>query len=449
MRQKKRARNERLGNNANIVATKPKDHNRKYKEREFARRLLTENNVKNRKGEGVHRTRHCGAVRSHQAEAITLRISAKPEQGAAALGGVQTCACVWSCPVCAQKIAAQRGKEIARTIDLMTEDGHIPFMLTNTAWHSKDMPLAMLKNKMKQAHRYFVQSRRWRQLKAMFQIEHSIKAVEVTWGAENGWHPHQHAVLFAKADAILNASSEALETWISDIQDLWMKSLKRYGLTGVKEIAMDVKISGNVKKDYLAKLGLSDDDTANLDYELSGGVNKELGGKKIWSMLWLAWQGHSEFEKLYLEYVQAMSGDNWITWSHGLKDLCKIEEIADEEAAEIFSDIEREMVDLMTISDEEMLPVRKLYAIGDLLDLASRTRDADQVRDWLRVLAIDWNNSHAVKEYERELEAYKNLDKRLANLRRGYQQRNEHPAPDSEFFKLAQQLRQMKKRLNL
>lgn len=449
MKQKKRATKERLGNNANIVATKPKDANRKYKEREFARKLLSENNVKNRKGEGVHRTRHCGAVRAYQAETVTLRISANPEQGAAALGGVQTCGSVWSCPVCAPKIAAQRGKEISRAIDLMIEDGHIPIMLTNTAWHNVEMPLAQTKNKFKQAHRYFVQSRRWRELKAMFEVEHSIKAVEVTWGAVNGWHPHQHAIIFAKAEAILNASSEALETWISDVQDLWMKALKRYGLTGVKDIALDVKISGDVKKDYLAKLGLDDEDTANLDYELSGGMNKEQGGRKIWSLLWSAWQGQEEFERLYIEYVEAMSGDNWITWSHGLKQLCKIEEIADEEAAEIFDDIEREMIDLMPISDDEMLAIRKMYAVGDLLDFAARTRDAEQVAEWLRVLVIDWNNSGAVKEHDRQMEAYRALDNKLANMRKGYNQRGEHPAEDSEFFKLAEQLKQMKKRLGL
>lgn len=438
-----------LGKDANIVATRPKDKFRAFRELTFAQKLLIENDVKNRKGDGVHRTRFCHAVRAYQAESITVNISKDAAQAGASLAGVQTCGSVWSCPVCAARIATQRGKEISHAIDFMVEDGHIPLMLTNTAWHSKEMPLKWLKNKFKQAHRYFVQSRRWRELKAMFGIKHSIKAVEVLYGFENGWHPHQHAIVFAHADAINSASHETLESWISDCQDLWMKSLKRYGLTGIKEIALDVKASGDVKKTYLAKLGLNEDDTANLDYEISGGMNKDGKGRSIWSLLYSAWQGQESNEKLYVEYVEAMSGDNWITWSHGLKDLCGIAEMEDEEAANIFADIDSPTEPLMQISDEEFLPVRKMFAQAELLEIAGITRNEEAVRQWLRELAIDWNNGGAAKERDRLESQKRAIDEKLANMRKGYNKRGEHPAPESEFWRLAEQSKQLAKRLEL
>lgn len=419
MKRKMKAAKPSLGKDANIVATRPKQRFDAFKDLSFAQKLLLKHDVKNRKDTNVHRTRFCQVVRAYQADSIVVNISTKAEDAGASLSGVQTCGSCWTCPVCASRIAAQRGKEIGHAIDYMVEGGYIPLMLTNTAWHSKEMPLAWLKNKFKQSHRYFVQSRRWRELKALFGIEHSIKAVEVLYGFENGWHPHQHAIVFAHADAIKNASHEQLESWVSDVQDLWMKSLKRYGLTGIKEIALDVKMSGDVKKDYLAKLGLQPNDTANLDYEISGGMNKEGKGRTIWSILYSARTGVERCEELYVEYAKAMSGDNWITWSHGLKDLCNIAEIADEEAANIFADIEAPTEPLMSISDEEFTPVRKLYAIGDLLDIAATSRNEKAVREFLRVLAIQWNNSGAGAERDRMLAQLKAMEDKRDNWQKG------------------------------
>lgn len=446
---RKKAAKPQLGKDANIVATRSKQRFDAFKDLSFAQKLLLKHDVKNRKDTNVHRTRFCQVVRAYQADSIVVNISTNASEGGASLSGVQTCGSVWTCPVCASRIAAQRGKEIGHAIDYMVEGGYIPLMLTNTAWHSKEMPLAWLKNKFKQAHRYFVQSRRWRELKAAFGIQHSIKAVEVLYGFENGWHPHQHAIVFAHADAIKSASHEQLESWVSDVQNLWMKSLARYGLTGIKEIALDVKMSGDVKKDYLAKLGLQPEDTANLDYEISGGLNKEGKGRTIWSILYSARTGVERCEELYIEYAKAMSGDNWITWSHGLKELCGIAEIADEEAANIFADIEAPTEPLMTVSDEEFVPVRKLFAIGDLLDIAATSRDENTVREWLRVLAIEWNNSGKAKEHDRLEAQFRALDDKLANLRKGYNQRGVHPPADSDFWKLAQQHKELKQRLGI
>lgn len=419
MMQKRKAAKPPLGKDANIVAARSKQRFDAFKDLSFAQKLLLKHDVKNRKDTNVHRTRFCQVVRAYQADSIVVNISTKAGDGGASLSGVQTCGSVWTCPVCASRIAAQRGKEIGHAIDYMVEGGFIPLMLTNTAWHSKEMPLKWLKNKFKEAHRMFVQSRRWRELKALFGIKHSIKAVEVLYGFENGWHPHQHAIVFAHADAIKNASHEQLESWVSDVQDLWMHCLKSCSLTGIKEIALDVKMSGDVKKDYLAKLGLQPNDTANLEYEISGGLNKEGKGRTVWSMLYSARTGIERFEELYVEYAKAMSGDNWITWSHGLKDLCNIAEIADEEAANIFADIDAPTEPLMSISDEEFLPVRKLYAIGDLLDIAATSRDENTVREWLRVLGIQWNNSGSSAERDRMIAQLNAMEMKRDNWQKG------------------------------
>ena len=102
---------------------------------------------------------------------------------------------------------------------------------------------------------------------------------------------------------------------------------------------------------------------------------------------------------------------------------------------------------LIELSDEEFAPVRKLQKVADLLELAANTRNAETVKEWLFKLAIEWNNSHAAAEQERLEIQFRAIDNKLANLRMMYNKRNEHPAPDSEFWNLVDQFRELKKRL--
>lgn len=438
----------RLGKDANIVArTKPADKFRTYRLLGHAQKLLIEAETKSRSG-NVHRTRLCHNVRAFQAETITLKIPSAPELKNASLSGVQTCGSVWSCPVCAKRIATQRGNEISQAIDKMIASGHVPIMITNTARHDLQFHLKPFKNAFKEAHRYFVQSRRWRELKAQLGIEHNIKAVEATYTLENGWHYHQHAILFVQADALKMLEPEALETWKIMARDLWLDALERYGLSGTKERAFHVQASGDVKRDYLAKLGL-ENESSNLDYELSSGHNKTRGGLKIWQILERAWQGSEQHAALYIEFVEAMSGDNWITWSHGLKELCAIGEIEDEQAAAADGSESFEQIPLMQISDDEFLPVRKLHALADLLQLAANTRSEVMCRDFLRTLATEWNNSGAGAERSRMELQFKIVQDRFMLMRKHWNHIGQHAPEDHEFWKLAKQMRELAEKLEI
>jgi hypothetical protein len=435
-----------LGKDAKYVAAKRIDSFRIYRLLGHAQKLLIESEAKSRTG-NVHRTRLCHAARAFQAESIAVRIPVDARKNRASLAGVQTCGSIWACPVCAKRIATQRGKEISRAIDFMSEAGEVAIMISNTARHNASDALKPFKTKFKAAHRRFVQSRRWRALKAEFGIQHSIKAVEGTWGIENGWHYHQHAILFLKADALAAAGDDAFQAWVESARALWLKCLSACGLDGIGDIAFDVQADHDVKKTYLAKLGL-EDETSSLNHELSAGHNKTSGGAKIWQLLERSWQGDSQASALYQEWVEAMSGDQWICFSAGLKELCGIDEMSDEDAS-LFDGIEEEAANetLCEISDEDFAPVRKLQKLADLLEFAATTRNAEAVKEWLRKLMIEWNNSHAAKENDRLEAQFKALDEKVANLRRGYNKRGEHPAPESEFWRMAEQLKQLKRRL--
>lgn len=438
-----------LGKDANNVLSRKRiDAFQKYRLLGHAQKLLIEADAKGR-SENIHRTRLCYSARAFQAESIAVRIPVDQNANRATLAGVQTCGSIWACPCCAVRIATKRGAEISKIIDYMTEAGNVAIMVTNTARHNAGDALKPFKNKFKQAHRYFVQSTRWKDLKAKFGIEHSIKAVEGTWGLENGWHYHQHSILFLKADLLQQFSPVVFSVWIITARALWLECLQKVGLDGIGEIAFDVQAEHDVKKQYLAKLGL-EAETANLDYELSAGHNKTSGGAKIWQILERSWQGDKQASELYKEWVEAMSGDKWITFSHGLKDLCGISEASDDDLA-VFDGIDEQVYNetLIEISDDEFMPVRKLQKLADLLELAASSRNAETVRDWLIKLAIEYNNTHAAAERERQMAQYRALDAKLANMRKGYNMRNEEPSQDSPFWELVAQYRQLKKRLEL
>lgn len=409
-----------LGKDAKYVAASKKriDSYRIYRLLGHAQKLLFDADAKNKTG-NIHRTRLCHNARAYQAETISVRIPRDERKSKASLSGVQTCGSIWACPICAKRIATQRGKEISQAIDYMAEAGNVAVMVSNTARHTANDSLAGFKNKFKAAHRMFVQSRRWRDLKSKFGIQHSIKAVEGTWGIENGWHYHQHSILFLNADLLNAVAPVVFSVWVEAARQLWLHCLEKNGLDGVGEIAFDVQADHDVKKNYLSKLGL-DDETSKLDYELSAGHNKTSGGAKIWQILEKSWEGDALASKLYIEWVEAMSGDQWIVFSNGLKELCGILEVEDEDAS-LFDDIEEEVTNetLLDISDEEFMPVRKLQKVADLLELAANSRNADTVREWLRKLAIEWNNSGAGNERDRLLAQLKAMEMKRDNWRKG------------------------------
>lgn len=439
-----------LGKDANIVAGQQKSSRfNRLNLLSFAQHLLIENDIKSSRSGNNHRTRLCHAVRAGNHDAITVNISENPQDNLSSLSGVQTCGSVWSCPVCARRIATQRGKEIGYTIDKMIETGHIPLLMTNTASHKKDTHLPTFIDKFGQAWRMFTQHRQWRKLKKQLGIKHSIKAIEGTHNEENGWHHHQHGILFAHADDINNLSEDDAEQWIHDVKKHWLHCLKANGLSGSYERALDVQMSGDVKKDYLAKLGMSEDDTSNLDYELSAGANKDYKGRTIWKILKSAQLGNENDKNLYIEYVKAYDGKNWITYSRGLKGLVDLEEMPDEEASLSETGDLLEFVPLVEISDTEYAPVRHFRAYAELLEVAAATRCRDTVKSWLQSLRDEYNQTEAGLVREKMLAQFTALDNKLKRYRLGYNKMKNQPAIADWYYSDAEKWKSLKRRLKL
>lgn len=439
-----------LGKDANIVATSRKQAKyQRFSNLSFAQHLLIENDVKSQRSGNPHRTRFCHAVRAGNAETISVHVDSNPNKQNSKLSGVQTCGSVWACPVCSKRIAIQRGKEIGFTIDKMIETGHIPLMMTNTASHKIDTHLPTFVDKFGEAWRMFTQHRQWRKLKKALGIKHSIKAIECTHSNNNGFHHHQHGILFAHADAVNQFTDGQAMDWIEQVTELWLHCLRANGLSGNAEHALDVQMSGDVKKDYLAKLGMSDDDTTNLDYELTAYSTKDYKGRNIWSILNSARVGNEQSRKLYIQYVEAYDGKNWITYSRGLKDLVGLEDMPDESVAEDESLDVCDYIPLIEISDADYAPVRHFRAYGELLEISATTRDAKLVQDWLRELREEYNSTEAGLVRERMLAQFTALDNKLKQYRLAYNKMKNQPAIANWYHSDVEKWKSLKRRLKI
>lgn len=374
-----------LGNIANNASAHKKRAD-SYRLLSHAQNLLCDHDILSLQG-NPHRTRGCLGARRYGAESITLRLSGDACNSSAAIGNVQTCSSVWSCPVCAARIAVQRGKEIEVALSWAADNGLMPVMVSLTAQHHRGMRLADFKTSFKSAWRLFSSGRQWQLLKKTYQVENFIANRECTYGFDNGWHYHMHILLFMPRSVVATAAQH--DDLAADLRAKWLKCLSKSNLEGIGEYALDVSAHGSVGKDYLSKLGLTEKDTVtDLRYELSGAGNKK-GGLSVWSLLRKSANGDDACTALYLEYVQAMQGERWITWSRGFKDLIGLDDIDDDQAAADDSNDADTLEDWMQITDDEYRPVRRFRAYKSLIDVAASSRSKSAVRDFLGLLKAE------------------------------------------------------------
>lgn len=375
-----------LGTTANSVAALPKQAQKatNWQLLSTAQTLLDNAKLKNTVESGVHRTRLCYACRAYQADSIGIRLSTSAEDSFASFSGLQTCACVWACPVCSSRIAVKRGQEIGRAIQWAEDTKHTPVMMTLTASHHHN-GLEWFKDRFKSAYRALLQSRQYRKLRRKMGVKYLIKAVEVTRTYENGWHYHYHILLFVPNKILMQADFD-LKQWQAEATEVWLHELNKVGLSGSHERALDVRTHRNIKAEYLSKLGLTHDDTTDARHELSGNKNK--AGRHIWSILRKAREGDENDANSYVEYVTAMTGEKWITWTPKFKELVGLVESTDDAAA---GDESNEPSELwMELTDKEFKPVRVFRAQHLVLGVAAETRSKVAVREVLDKLAFDY-----------------------------------------------------------
>lgn len=340
-----------------------------------------------------HRT--CWCCRTVQGESVLVKRRA--DGTGARLAGVGTCGSVWSCPVCAAKITEARRAELMLGMAKAQALGYKPFLLTLTTPHGRNQALVELLPDFQDALTKFKNSKVYKGIMAKACRLGSIRSLEVTWGEENGWHPHTHDLVYTTGDL------HGMVDWRMNADDPestlrvgWFKALKKAGLAtedqrlDVLEHGLDVR-DGTYAAEYVAKFGRE----ATLEgWGLSGELTKshsKLGkrGQRFTPFQLLQWAktGDKQSAALFREFSEAFTGKRMLSYSPKLKLKLSVGEIDDD----VLASMDTPMPDeehAGSLSIEDFHEVMKRGAIPDLLDYAAacltdQDTAQDDLGDWI------------------------------------------------------------------
>lgn len=253
--------------------------------------------------------------------------------GVAHVAGYQTCGSIWACPPCAAKIRQHRGEQIAEAVRTHLEGGGQVFMTTLTVPHDLGMGLKESFTMVSEAWNACITGRASKPFRENIGFVGYIRAFDLTYGWENGWHPHIHALIFVDSKGDQSPAStflleEMIETHYRTKWDSYLVR-KGYRSTAQQGIRVDaVKDEKGIGK-YVSKVS----------FELTRSDKKKAkkGNFNQWQLLRYGREtGDAQCFALWKEYVEVSKGRKCITWSVGLKkQLLGIEEEEDQTDEEV------------------------------------------------------------------------------------------------------------------
>lgn len=281
-------------------------------------------------------------------------------------GGLQVCGSVWTCPPCATKVGERRKAEVVSACDLHTEAGGGLYMMTYTFAHQREDRCPDLVARLRVALTWMRKHRRYKKLVQYAQFVGLIRALEVTYGEANGWHPHVHELWLTTS----SMSRAALRLVQKELFALWRDACNVAGLGTPNRKAGVTCIEAFSAAQYVTKFG----------HETKWGTGSELTkahtkkGRKAdrctpFDLLRRSAEGHKRSGSLFVDFAQAFFGSRQLYWSPGLKAAFQMEEISDEEAA-LLQEHDAQVVCLIEKAKWKALLRLSYEARGVVLDLA-------------------------------------------------------------------------------
>lgn len=249
--------------------------------------------------------------------------------------GLMACGSVWSCPICAARVAERRRVELIAAIAAWRALGGDVLLMTTTVPHTRFDDVLGLLNLHNDTYRRFWRGEPGRRLRESLGMVGFVRALEVTYG-DHGWHPHGHTLLFVRAGLDLEDVKQRL--W-----SRWESLLKRVGQTPSLN-AFDLQ-DGSKAARYATKFGLTDDD-AERRWGIAGELtrantkrSKARGGRTPFQLLDDYTDGDKQAGSLYVEFSKVFQGRKQLQWSNGLRSrlLPDTEDLTDEEIAQTVS----------------------------------------------------------------------------------------------------------------
>jgi hypothetical protein len=310
--------------------------------------------------------RVCKCLRRPVPVAKSVDVQYVPETSSAHYAGLQLCSSVWHCPNCAALISEKRRDELARLIKKHTEAGYSVYMTTYTISHSKHHDLAALLSNFLGARRKMRQGRRGQALRRDFQVIGTVSVLEVTWSAENGWHPHVHELVFCGLPEM------DMEGYERAARSAWEDAAASFGLE-MNRHGFDLARTFGAVADYIAKFGRepATETPWGTEAEMVKGHLKQGRTSEHYTPFALLAaindEGRSDLEPIFHEYGVNFKGRKQLTYSPGLKAMYAEEEKDDEE---LMQEHEHEAVTLLELEHEQWHVVVGNDIRGELLEEA-------------------------------------------------------------------------------
>jgi hypothetical protein len=247
------------------------------------------------------------------------------------VSGIQRCGSPWCCPICAPVVRERRAKEIDQALGTHLAGGGGALFVTLTVGHHLGDGLAPRLALMSEAFHDLLSGAPWKRRAARLGYIGLVRALEVTWGEVNGWHPHPHAVLLF--DRPLTADEVADITQWS--HGRWAAVVERKGFGRINGHGVDVRpvVDAGCLATYVTKVeggwgvGL---ELARADLK----VGKRPGSFNPVGILRAAVEtGEVRMLDLWREYEAATFGKKAIVSTPGLLKRLGVDQVDDVDAA--------------------------------------------------------------------------------------------------------------------
>jgi hypothetical protein len=370
------SRTARLGLNANTTAALPVDsvsRLEKWHLQSVARFLVPK-----------ERVRLCFRARIPDRDGVDVYYS--PVHGSAHYGGLQVCGSVWMCPVCAARVAERRRELLTRALAAATALGGRPLLVSYTFRHrGHQHTLAGALGAFLASQSAMAGHRAYRRLLESCGVLGTVKALEVTWGRRNGWHPHSHVIMFAPAEIDPDRLEAALYA-------IWSREARRHRLSMTRERGVVVQRTDDRLAGYVAKWGHAPSRRLwGAEDELTKSHSKrshqEDGYTPFDLLRWLVDTGESQAAVLFRDYAATFKGRRQLTWTPGLADLLGVGAEAAKSDEQLAVEVREDAPLLATLTPAEWRAVLALDERGQLLEVA-RSGDVVVFREYINRLVF-------------------------------------------------------------
>jgi hypothetical protein len=234
-------------------------------------------------------------------------------------------------------IRAERAVEIQQAAERHQASGGSLVFVTLTMRHGVDDPLKTTLNAAIKAWQDMLRGRAWLDFRDFYGVAGYVRAVEVTHGTVNGWHPHVHALFFVNR----SLTDDDTKNWRTTLFERWSRFVVKHGGGMPNELhGVDVRPAdgdGTVVAQYLSKIqeAPAEPKRQALGHELARGDMKTGRGRHGRMPFELLDSSSKRDAQLWVEYVEATHKRRAITWSTGLRAQLELgEERTDEELIE-------------------------------------------------------------------------------------------------------------------